>query len=970
MRTRAAVLVGRAAELAAATSGRACFLVGEPGVGKSRLITEVSRQTRTAGWVVARGRASSVGPVSPLRPFAEALAGIHRCGLLPDSDLGGYRPLLARVLPELGGPASGEAPPLVAFAEAVLRLLSALGHSAGGCLLVLEDLHAADPDSLAVLEYLLDNTTGPEIALLGALRDEPSDARELLGAAEQRGAAELVPVRPLSRADTDLLVGACLGSDRPAEHICELAWRHTAGNPLAVEELLYHLIDAGQLRQRDDGWQLTAVPALAPPPSTVQLIGSRLGRMDQLARGLVMTAAVYGEQFPLAAIRVALGLDEAGCLAALHDATAAQLMVTERPGWYRFHHPLTHAAVLELTTPVDRRQAASRLAEAILAEDQELTEVTCRTAARLFAQAGQPVRASELYARTGRQALHVGAVELAVADLTEASRLLAPGDRRRPAVISDFAIALVNAGQVDRALAVVVDWGPVAAVPDQRRWALTQLYVAWGYVMTGWMEQAELQLARVRSSATSMDLELVRLHCDALEVCLQAFPPTATAEWIADRAKAVAEAAERLAETAVDPGESAEAAEAACRAWNALVLGLERRDHYREAIHGRQRMLALADRHDLAAWRVAGMRDMANQRWLTDGDELALRAAHDDAQRLGAVYVVLNLKARLAVHQVLVSDGSLHSAVTALTDCADQARRLNYVPGLRWPHAGRVMAAGFRADRPALAEALARQEASGRTPIGAMMAGTASAVCLALEGRDSEALATLKELAERKLLGSYYLSFPLGPLLLLDTMSGAASSEQITQALATSGRMRWTRQFLHWAAAVHAGRSGDREEAQRHAEQAASEADIYPVARHLAARLVAPAAYADGWGNPIEDLRRAEAWFHEQGVSVAARSCRDVLRSLGVAVQQRRTGTASIPAELRAAGVTAREYEVGQLLAEHLSNQAIGERLHISPRTVEKHIAALMSKLAVPDRHAIIDQLIDNHRSGAAIVRE
>lgn len=370
VRTRADVLVGRATELAAATSGRACFLIGEPGVGKSRLIAEISERARADGLVVARGRASPIGPVSPLRPFAEALAGIHRCGLLPEDNLGGYRPLLARVLPELDGPASGEAPPLLAFAEAVLRLLSMLGRSAGGCLLVLEDLHDADPDSLAVLEYLLDNAAGPEVALLGALRDEPSGARELLVAAERRGVAELLPIRPLSRADTGRLVVACLGSDRLAAHICELAWRNTAGNPLAVEELLYDLIDAGQLQRRDDGWQLTAVPALAPPPSLLQLIGNRIERLGSLARELVMTAAVYGEQFPLAAIRAALGVGGSDSMQAAHDAMAAQLLVAERPGWYRFHHPLTHAAVLELTTPVDRRQAASRLAEAILAEIQ------------------------------------------------------------------------------------------------------------------------------------------------------------------------------------------------------------------------------------------------------------------------------------------------------------------------------------------------------------------------------------------------------------------------------------------------------------------------------------------------------------------------------------------------------------------------------------------------------------------------
>src|SRR4051794_12819523 len=93
------------------------------------------------------------------------------------------------------------------------------------------------------------------------------------------------------------------------------------------------------------------------------------------------------------------------------------------------------------------------------------------------------------------------------------------------------------------------------------------------------------------------------------------------------------------------------------------------------------------------------------------------------------------------------------------------------------------------------------------------------------------------------------------------------------------------------------------------------------------------------------------------------RTFRDVLRTLAASVPQRRDGTGAFPAEVRTLGVTAREFEIGQLLAEHLSNRAIGERLHISPRTVEKHIAALISKLALPNRHAIISRLTHHHYS-------
>jgi DNA-binding CsgD family transcriptional regulator len=303
--------------------------------------------------------------------------------------------------------------------------------------------------------------------------------------------------------------------------------------------------------------------------------------------------------------------------------------------------------------------------------------------------------------------------------------------------------------------------------------------------------------------------------------------------------------------------------------------------------------------------------------------------------------------------------------LAGLTDCLDQARRLRNA-SVEWiALMGLVLAAGYRADRAALAEAVARYEsASGdgnRT--GMMPVGLASAICLALEGRDREALATLQDRARQQLADpNDNLALPFALTQLLGTMAGTIQAAEVAAALETASRRRWCRQFLHAAAAVHAGRQGDRPKAEQHAKQARIAAEVYPVTRHLLARLVAPAAAADGWGSPVEDLRAAEAWFHEQGVTVAARNCRDVLRTLGASIPQRRGGTEAVPPALRMHGVTIREYEVGQLVAEHLGNRAIGERLHISPRTVEKHIAALTTKLSVPDRHTLIDQLADNHR--------
>jgi DNA-binding CsgD family transcriptional regulator len=127
-------------------------------------------------------------------------------------------------------------------------------------------------------------------------------------------------------------------------------------------------------------------------------------------------------------------------------------------------------------------------------------------------------------------------------------------------------------------------------------------------------------------------------------------------------------------------------------------------------------------------------------------------------------------------------------------------------------------------------------------------------------------------------------------------------------------------------------------------------AEPYPLAQHLGLRLVADAAHQDGWGDPVSWLRRAEHYFHERDVQAVTGACRAGLRRLGAPVHQHRTGTSGIPDHLRAQGVTVREFEVFRLLAERLGNKDIADRLFISPRTAEKHIASLITKTGAANR--------------------
>ena len=120
-----------------------------------------------------------------------------------------------------------------------------------------------------------------------------------------------------------------------------------------------------------------------------------------------------------------------------------------------------------------------------------------------------------------------------------------------------------------------------------------------------------------------------------------------------------------------------------------------------EASRSFQRIVTLADKHDLSSWELFGMVGAAGDRWLVEGDDLPLRAVHDHAQRLGTVSIVLGVEANLWLHQVLVGNGDLAPAEAGLTDCVEQARRLGYTRMVLYSLAGLVVAAGHRADREA-----------------------------------------------------------------------------------------------------------------------------------------------------------------------------------------------------------------------------------------------------------------------------
>ncbi|HUR16596.1 MAG TPA: BREX system ATP-binding domain-containing protein, partial [Candidatus Limnocylindrales bacterium] len=244
----AARVVGRDHELAALRDavgaathggGRVVFLVGEAGIGKSRLAQVTARDAEQRGLRVLRGRAVPTATPVAYRPLAEVLSSAVRAGTAPDAaELAPFRAALGRLVPAWRDDQVADVDDSVfVLAEGVLRFLRGVARS-DGCLVVLEDLHWADPETLTILEYLADNLADENVVCVATVRDEsPSPGLDLARTLHSRRASDLIELRRLADVDVAEMLESCLGSDEALPELMALAAR-ADGVPFLVEELL------------------------------------------------------------------------------------------------------------------------------------------------------------------------------------------------------------------------------------------------------------------------------------------------------------------------------------------------------------------------------------------------------------------------------------------------------------------------------------------------------------------------------------------------------------------------------------------------------------------------------------------------------------------------------------------------------------------------------------------------------------
>ena len=527
--------VGRDAELAAlhqaleqagAGHGQVVALVGEPGVGKSRLVYECTRSHRTQGWLVLESNAVSYGTATPYLPVIDLLKAY--CGIEARDDsrrrrekalgkvLGlaeALRPTLPAVLALFEVPV--DEPQWQALdppqrrqrtLDAVKRLL--LRESQAQPLLVVcEDLHWIDAETQALLDSLVESLPTARLLLLVNYRPEYQHA---WGHKMYYTQLRLDPLPP---ARADELLRALLGDDPSLVPLKRLLIERTEGNPFFLEESVCTLVETGVLVGTPGAYRLAQDVTTFQVPATVQaVLAARIDRLSPEDKRLLQSAAVIGKDIPAALLQAIAEVPDATLHQSLSRLQAAEFLYETRlfpEPEYTFKHALTHETAYGSLLQERRRVLHAHIVDAMatlyadhLAEQVErlahhaLRGEVWAKALMYCQQAGEKAMARSAY----REA--VGYFEQALSAL---AHLPETRNTREQAIDLRFALrpALLPSGDFGRVLAALREAEVLAeTLDDPHRLGQVSAFLANYFYIMGAYDQAIAAAQRALTLAT------------------------------------------------------------------------------------------------------------------------------------------------------------------------------------------------------------------------------------------------------------------------------------------------------------------------------------------------------------------------------------------------------------------------------------------------------------------------------------
>jgi tetratricopeptide (TPR) repeat protein len=438
----------------------AVLIAGEPGVGKTRLAGEWSRQAYDEGALVIYGRCDEdLG--APYQPFAEALRSLVPClgtgrlrGLRGVEALLALVPGLTDLLPDLAAPTRAD-PDTERYAlfDAVVALLAVASASAP-VVLILDDLHWAAKPTLLLLRHVLRFGERVRVQIIGTYRGTDLDRSHPLSAmladlhrSAGSGTANRLQLGGLDEDDVTAYVAEAGYDD---EELARALASVTGGNPFFLIEALRHVDESG------GRWDASTLPQ-----GVREAVSRRLSRLTPETNKALAAAAVVGSRFALELVERVVDQD---LVDAFDEACKAGIIIEEPGGRYRFNHALVRQSLLAELASVRRMRLHQRIAATLETQPGADDELLAELAHHYYecAWAGNAVKAVDYCRRAADQAMarlaYEGAAELydrAVHALEEIDDELPDrGDQAAELLIARCE-ALLAAGDVASAMGAV-----------------------------------------------------------------------------------------------------------------------------------------------------------------------------------------------------------------------------------------------------------------------------------------------------------------------------------------------------------------------------------------------------------------------------------------------------------------------------------------------------------------------------------
>jgi class 3 adenylate cyclase/tetratricopeptide (TPR) repeat protein len=428
---RLSPLTGRAGQLSALvlelqntirSEGRVVGVVGEAGIGKSRLCFEFAESCRAKGIRVFEARVLAHGRATPFQPVLELLRVYFGLRVKESTDASRRRVLDRLAALSVSEPLSfvlleflGLADPLQATAKLdpktrktlLLDFVSALPRSVprdAAAVVIIEDLHWIDAASLEFMEALADAVFGTTTLLVVNFR--PGFAASLM----QRSHYRQINMLPLPKAQAAILVQDQFGTDPSLALLSRNIIERAQGNPFFLEELINALVERGDFEGEKGAYRLKGGIDSIPLPPTVQaVVAARIDRLQERAKQVLEIASVVGREISISILDFVTGLTPSELSEATQQLRQAELLYDVPPFEQRllaFRHPLIQEVAYRSLLQERRREVHSRVAQAIENIFKDQAEERASLLAYHLEQAGENLKAAQ---QNMRAAIWVGA---------------------------------------------------------------------------------------------------------------------------------------------------------------------------------------------------------------------------------------------------------------------------------------------------------------------------------------------------------------------------------------------------------------------------------------------------------------------------------------------------------------------------------------------------------------------------------